>query len=472
MTGTIKRYLVTSAQSNTKVVEPVWNGILALKAHYDAELLVGTWTYNKAGIGNKNQKRKTSKETDTNAEWWDTRVEPYVADERRTLAKGLEWCGEMQILPTAVKPLSGMEGYSGRRSCIFPHAKFAMSSVPSGNRELTKIMYTSGTVTGPNYIQKKAGLKANFHHGLGCLIVEVDGKDNWWVRQVNVEEDGTLYDLDTCVRDGQVSRDTTWRAEGIVWGDIHVAEMDPHNAKACWGEGGILDTLSPRHQIFHDLLDARSIRKHDRIRKNHLNMFQAYRGGHTSLEAEIEGVRDFLTSTYREGCTSIVVNSNHDQMLQHWIDNTTHHDDPENAVMYLRMALHAYECDGDPSLLQWAVHTSGLILSYEQVIFLQEDESFILCPDANGGIECGMHGHRGPNGARGSITNIARMGRKSVIGHSHTAGIFEGCHQVGTSSKLRLKYTSGPSSWTHTHGLIYPNGKRTLLTVHNGKWRA
>ena len=168
---TIKRYILTAAQNNTHVDSRVWNNLLALREYYDARLMVGTYTYNKKSLGAKGAKRKTSKEQDSNVEWWDTVIEPYVADQGEELAPGLEWCGEMQILPTASDPLSGMQGYTGRHSSIFPHAKITMSSVPSGQNELTKLMYTTGAVTAANYIQKKAGLKgpiSSFSWGVDC----------------------------------------------------------------------------------------------------------------------------------------------------------------------------------------------------------------------------------------------------------------------------------------------------------------
>jgi hypothetical protein len=83
-----------------------------------------------------------------------------------------------------------------------------------------------------------------------------------------------------------------------------------------------------------------------------------------------------------------------------------------------------------------------------------------------------MHGHRGPNGSRGSARNLANIGVRSVIGHSHSPNIFRGVHQVGTSSRLNLEYASGPSSWLHCHCVIHSNGKRQLVPIIDGDWRA
>ena len=87
-------------------------------------------------------------------------------------------------MPTASNPLSGFETYSGRNSSIFPHAKLAMHSIASLQGSGAKLIYTTGTITQRNYIQKKAGILAEFHHCYGALLVEVDHEGVWKVRQI------------------------------------------------------------------------------------------------------------------------------------------------------------------------------------------------------------------------------------------------------------------------------------------------
>jgi len=99
--------------------------------------------------------------------------------------------------------------------------------------------------------------------------------------------------------------------------------------------------------------------------------------------------------------------------------------------------------------------------------FLAHGESFSVA-----GVELGSHGHEGKNGARGSINQYADLSQRYVIGHSHTPGIIYGAYQVGTSSNLKLEYSRGPSSWIACHCVVYSNGKRQLINVINGKWRA
>ena len=97
---------------------------------------------------------------------------------------------------------------------------------------------------------------------------------------------------------------------------------------------------------------------------------------------------------------------------------------------------------------------------------LERDESLVL-----GSVELSLHGDKGPNGARGSRSNLKRIGVKTIIGHSHSPGIDGGCYQTGTSTPLRLDYNKGPSSWLNCHCVLYANGKRSLLPIIDGEWR-
>ena len=66
---------------------------------------------------------------------------------------------------------------------------------------------------------------------------------------------------------------------------------------------------------------------------------------------------------------------------------------------------------------------------------------------------------------------MAKSTYKMVIGHSHSARISKGVYQTGTSTG-RLDYEAGLSDHTNTHCVQYQNGKRTLIDIFDGKWRA
>ena len=472
--GKVKRYILTSAQNNTNVHKQLWENLIEFAKHMDAEVLVASYTYNKSTnpIGGKKPKRKTSKESDNEPEWWDMDVIPFFNDENVEIAPGLVWCGELQILPTAVHPLSGMESYTGRSSTIIPHPKFAVTSVASPKHKGTKFMWTTGTVTLSNYIQKKAGQKAEFHHGLGALLVEVDGKGNWYVRQLCASSDGTFYDWDLRIKNGMVTG--CHRPEAIVWGDLHEQSLEDEMRHLAWGPTGILDQLYPKRQVFHDVLDFRHQNHHDR--DDPWKVFEKFNLAKQNVEEEILMAAAFLKNVaHRDWCESVVVCSNHDMALERWLKYSDFHYDPQNARFFLTANLAAYdamaESDETFYVVEWAFN--NVIKELGPVKFLRRDESYIVCPDAHGGIELGMHGDVGANGARAAgIKTFAKTGRKCIVGHGHGAEQHEGAMRVGVMGALDQGYNKGMSHWSHTNAIVYPNGKRTLFTIWNNKARA
>lgn len=475
----VKRYILTCAQSSTHVWDPLWQNLLALREYYRAELLVSRFAYNQAAyrkITGVAANVKPGTQATEEGLWFDPRIEPHACDTRVELAPGLVFCGEMNILPTAKRPLSDLNTHTGRKSAIVPHVKHAMVSVPSNKHEPTKFTYTTGTVTMMNYLQKKAGQKAERHHAYGALLVEVDAEGSWWVRQLQAGPKGELYDAGDqasgCILASEGAVSFGHRAEAVNWGDLHVDEMDPTVRALGWGQNGMLDVLSPRYQFCHDTLSFRSRNHHDRGNP-HLN-FRKHVLGIDDVGAELSRTVFFLNEeASREWCKTIVVDSNHDNALGRWLREADFKTDPKNARLYLELNARVYGAieDREPDfhLLEHALRARGLV---REVRFLREDESFVVCRSYDGGIECGMHGHDGPNGAKGSPLGLSVMGRPGNTGHTHTAGIIDELWTAGTSSLLDLGYNRGPSSWSHSHIVTWPNGRRQMITMWKGKWRA
>jgi len=468
--GDIKRYILTSAQNNTHVHEVVWANIKALAAWFEAELCVGTYTYNKNRYGKLSVKR--GKSSDKQEElWYDDHFEGYLLDERVQLAPDLQWCGEMNMLPTAVDPLNGFETYTGRSSVIFPHSKVAMRSIAAGMRtDPTKFNYTTGTVTKKNYVAKRAGLKAEFHHTYGASLVEVDSEGNWWVRQLVADADGTIYDLDVVAEEGIVYQSAG--VEAITWGDAHELMLGDVQRNIMFD---MLDALGPREQFIHDVLLG-SVINHWDSRSPHERVRQKQRGGgFSNVLEELQSGARFLMSMTRPGTETYVVDSNHDRpWIERWLQDDRGMQDPSNSLTWHKLNVAMIESiikDPDDRdrfhVLEHAMQElAGL---GDDVRFLREDESHTV---SSANIECGMHGHLGPNGARGNPKGLSRLGHKANVGHYHSAGIWDGLYAAGTSARFDMGYTRGPGSWSHSHIITYPNGKRTIVTVVNGKWRA
>jgi hypothetical protein len=485
----VRRFILTSAQDETEVHHPFLTNLEAYRDHLQAqgpcEIIVAGFTYNKKLFENHDPKK---------APYWDPRVEVYRVQERIRLGDRVDFCGEMNTLPTAVTPLTGFETYTRSHWGIFPHAKVQLRSVPTMKNAPAKIVMTTGAVTKPNYVRKRAGIRASFTHTLGAVLVEIAADGTFFCRHLLAEKDGSFYDLDIRVQTVEAGKGVTFgtvssnhRAKAINWGDLHVAQIDPEVADVSFGykplnrktaEGrrhwlftrgdSILDTLRPEYQFFHDVADFQS-RNHHNLRDPH-HMYALFCEGVDSVEDELHEVAQFIHNTKRPFCQTVVVESNHDLALKRWLKEADYRLDPLNAEFFLECQRESYRAIRERrhafSVFEYVLTQHFADHGCGGVRFLREDESFMVLD-----IEKGMHGHLGANGARGSPHTYVKAGAKSTTGHTHSCEIRDGAYVSGTTSKLDMGYNRGLSSWSHSHVLTYSNGKRVILTLQNGKWR-
>ena len=481
--GRVKRFILTSAQNNTHVHGELLANLETLASYYGAEIIVGTYTYNQNHYGKLSVKRGKDK-PEEKALWYDPAITKYIRDERVQLAPGLVWCGEYNALPTNVNPLAGLESYTGRQSAIFPHAKLAMRSIATMQGEGVKLNYTTGTITQRNYIQKREGTIAEFHHIYGALLVEVNSNGNWWVRQLNHDEGtGTMQDLTAVVKNGRIV-DKNARVESITHGDLHGVFADPEVVKASLE---MVDELQPKFQFLHDVMEGAAVNPHMRKYQANHEKFHVWLRGYHKLDNELVDTAKLLESYERPFSRTVIVDSNHDDpWIKRWLREYDYRKDPPNTEVFLKLQAYLYrnirngvtdeesrarkanpKMVRDINMVEYALRDIG---GYKaKAKFLNADESFLTCDRK---IENGMHGHLGPAGSYGSPSNLSKMGRKANTAHTHSCGIWNGLYVAGTSSKLRWDYTKGPSNWSHTHIVTYENGKRSLITLYDGKWRA
>lgn len=459
-----KVFLFSSAQNNTFVHDKALKSLLNYKRYKEANFYIGTFSYNLNGYQSGASKDE---------EWYDPKIREYILNESCFITKDLLWCGELSILPTADNPESGMKAYCGPRSGILPHAKQELTSIPTKKFEDTKMLYTTGCVTQRNYIPKKAGQKAEPHHVFGALIVEIDELGQYHVRQIDIEADtGCFYDLDKYVTpEGVFDADGI---EAINWGDIHAAKIDDTVAEVSWrSKDSILDTLKPKYQFINDVFDMESRSHHGR--KDQIYRMMLNLRGKGSVHKEIVTTARLLKEFSRDFSKTYVIESNHDRALERWLDEADYRLDDLNATYFLHLQYQRYSFleaqIGERDIVKLPIFeyackkTSGIDL--DDVVFLREDDSVRIC----GEIECGDHGHLGNNGGKGSLRSFIIRGVKANIGHLHSAFIKAGVYVAGVSGKLDMKYNKGGSSWSQSHILTYPNGKRAIITIKKGKWR-
>lgn len=490
--GGVARYILSSCQNNTHPHNDGLRNILAYGAWLGAlpkssfEFILGSFSYAVDAYGAKSVKRGTFDEGKAGEElWYDPALVPYIKDHAIALAPGLIWCGEMNILPTATNPLSRLEDYNGRNSNIIPHAVHAMESIASLPDEATKFNFATGGITLRNYIQKRAGILAERKHTYGALLVEVDSEGNWYVRQLTVGEDGAVYDIGPSgyrgvkVKNGKVQAlrnngGSGWGfADSIMWGDIHASEMDLDVRELAFGEGGMLDQLRPARQFWHDLYSMRSRGHHEM--KNFHRMFVKWADNEDSVEDEIQITADFAHEAHRDWCETIVVRSNHDRHLDRWLNEARPERDPRNAEYFHRlqskMLAELRAGNRDFNICEWALRGAGKHGIPEAIRFLAEDESYVICKDHDGGVECGLHGDLGVNGSRGSTRGLRRLARRVNKDHDHTAAI-NGPVWSGGACARRFPYMKGPHTHSVSHIVTFENSARQIITFWADKFRA
>jgi hypothetical protein len=100
--------------------EGFWTNLLAYGEKIGAEVLVGGFTYNKSLFEDHASRTAV----------FASAVQPYLIHDNRMLGP-LLFAAKMNILPTAVRPLSGLTNYGRGAWTVFPHAKVQLDSVPS-----------------------------------------------------------------------------------------------------------------------------------------------------------------------------------------------------------------------------------------------------------------------------------------------------------------------------------------------------
>jgi hypothetical protein len=454
------RFVITSAQNATPVNKPFFASLLKYCSLNKAQLIVIPYRYkNPTSVWSKKAKED---------DWWALELTPYLLEHRVKINSNLILLADIKTQPTATNPLDGFETLTGGVCAIIGHPKLELLTVAAPANKMAKILTTTGAVTVKNYIPSKAGKKGEFHHTFAALVVEVKG-NKFHLRQLIALNDGSFIDLEYEYRG---SKRTKVELPGMVLGDIHEEFIDPNVVKATFtNPDSMIKVLKPKFVVWHDVYDCYA-RNHHEKDDVFINLVK-HRTGLGNVEKSLDKTLAFIDAVTSKGQTNIFVPSNHpNEHLARWVKETDPRHDLENCVFwaetFVAMAASAKMTDSGAQTVDpfyyWAAKK---LKTAKQSIFLNPDQGFLIK-----GIEVGFHGHQGADGARGSRLGFGKVGVRTVIGHSHSPGIRDGVYQVGTSSRLRLSYNHGPSSWMHTHALIYKNGKRTLVFIVGEEWKA
>lgn len=447
-----KRFLVTCAQNNVGVETNFWASLQKYAEFANAEILVIPILYrNPTAPG----------ELEGQDAWWPKEVVPFLV-QNEMVFNGIRIMGHIRIAATSENPLSGLETLSYADSAIFGHPQIQMRTVATPQNRLPKILMTTGSVSKKSYSKSKSGVKGEFHHSLGAAVIEFAG-DKYHVRSVSGDAKGEFYDLENHATPTGVRKSPG--VEALVVGDEHTLFTDPEVIEATFtGSRSIANTLKPHFIVRHDVIDSYTISHHHNDRPS--IQYAKNKTGMNSLLMELEHTARYIEKTTPKGSTSVIVPSNHHNHIRQWLEECDWKREPWNAKLYHELWVAWLQAiDNKESFHPFTYWMKKNCKA--DVLYLTDDYPFVVKD-----IYCGYHGDKGLDGAKGNIRAFAKIGVKTIIGHWHAPGIEKGCTQIGTSTKLKLEYTSGPSSWLNSHAVIHPNGKRQIINIINGEWRA
>ncbi len=451
-----KRYLITSAQNATPIHKAFWQALERCAKFYDAEIVVIPGRY----------KNPTSQWTQNNKdhEWWDKAVMPYLCNGRIQLNERLMIVGDVKVQWAAARPLSRLDALTKDMSGIIGHGARALRSIATPQYKHPKLMFTTGACTVANYTDTKIGALGEFNHTLGALIVEIDG-DAFYVRQLDATREGSFIDLNVeFTADGvRLARP----ALALAIADLHYRWANKKVLSATLtGPESLVGMTKPKVLFWHDAIDFHS-RNHHHV-NDWMIMFAKWKFGIECVRTEMDEVIDFINEQTPEGRSSMIVPSNHDRAATRWLRETDFRKDPVNAEFHnecVRRALVGVQKTVGGVSYPDTFSSYAKTKANANVIYMAEGEHKAIAR-----VEYSFHGDKGPGGSRGSTANLSKMGTKVTKGHDHTAAILDACYSVGKCTAM-LEYEVGaPSAHTNSHVLQYANGKRTLITIINGRF--
>jgi len=439
-----KRFLITWAQNDTPVHDNFLSNLEAYAKHLEASIHVIAGRYkNPTSVAN----------SDGNLESWSERIENYLDANRHEIHKYMWIMSDVKIQPTAVNPMTGLEGMSGVNSCVFGSPKVQMETIPILEGNIPKMMLTTGACTIKNYTDSKAGKKGEFHHILGCVIVEIKNSEIFFARQITATDDGNFTDLYFKVFDGKVSRNK--KISAAILGDLHLGQ---HDQDILEKTVETFKKIKPDHVVLHDVFDGLSINHHEM--NDPFIQYQREMAGTNSLKQEVENMLDGLRIFENYNVT--VVRSNHDDFLDRWLKSTDWRKAGtfKNSLEYMEYSSLLLKGQAPNGVIPYIINQK-----FPKFQTLGRSDSFVVK-----GWELGQHGDIGSNGSRGSLVQFRKLNTKIVVGHYHSPGRKDGALAVGTSTKLRVNYNLGPSGWLHSHVFIHEDGKAQHINFISGEF--
>ena len=451
-----KVFVFTCAVNNTEVNDKFLGSLQKYCAHREARLVIFPIRYRNPSMIN------TSDEVD-----YPANIVPYLVENNIDLPANasVRALGGLKTQATTENPLTGVDGMSKGSSIIIGHPQVALKTLPRNADKYPAIVTTTGAITEKHYSTTKMGYKAAFNHSMSAAVVEIDADGDFFIRHLNFDGEG-FFDVNGYYTSDKVQLGHK-KSLGLVTGDEHAIFSDEDVIAATYfAQDSIVATLKPEKLVRHDILDSYAISHHHKR-----SFFTMYEKHHSpdkrgSMRKEMLETIDFIDKSTPKGALNIVVAANHNDHLYRWLDATNPDNDYENALLFHELRYKMLLAREDSGEVPEPFQLFATDKLNSNTVFLGRDQSYKIAD-----IEISNHGDVGVHGSRGSSKQFSNLPVKTITGHSHSPVIDKGNYTVGTTSLLRLEYNKGLSAWHHAHVVVYPNGKRQMIFIVNGKWR-
>lgn len=364
---------------------------------------------------------------------------------------------DAQLNPQQTNPLTGLNRirHSNSKvqntSLIVAHSKQMYEPKASGNALKPRVLYSTGCITKPEYLNNRVGRIAREDHELGGLIVEIKN-NKYFIRPVQFDAQGTFIDLGTrYYPNGKTKRE---RAEFVNIGDEHAG----HHTKELRNTlHDILKYLDPKAVGRNDLFDGTSINPH---MKDNLFTKSKLPIQFQSIENELKVAKEIafdILPHVSKDCKIYMIDSNHHDFLERYLKAGKYIYDTVNYEIAHRMIVMKF--DKKNPLKEYLDPENKMIwLKTTQDLYVE-------------GYQVNAHGHMGPDGARGSNINLEQVYGKVLKAHDHKIVKRHGLISCGHFSSDRHGYNQGPSTWLPGLGVIYKGGQVQTITVIDGEWK-
>lgn len=432
-----KRYIISSAQNASPVNLDFLTNIEAYAKFIDAEIgIIATRYRNPTSIFHEE------------GDVWEKILHKYLTANRQKLHKNLVMLADLKIQATAPNPTNGIELMGKGASVIVGSPRIEMRVVPVLPEQKQTFLYSTGSVTIPNFTDTVAGGKSAEHHSYGFVVVEIESKDIVHIRSVSADENGSFNDLIYRVENGKIKEE---EVECLVWGDSHFAKKDEKVTQAF---RGLCTDLGITMSVLHDVWDSESINVHNI--KNPVIQHKLMKDKKDSLKDELKQMKQELDWFENNMKQTIVVASNHDDMLDRAMVQSDWRDNLKNAETFIKCLSLTLSGKATNGVIPYTINKR-----FSKIKALGLNDSYV-----KHGVELALHGHKGPNGSKGNINSFSKLAIKTIVGHDHSPAIKWGCYRVGISCKMDHEYNKGLSGWAYAGVTLNKHGKRQLIIFH------